>query len=270
MKFTYSHNHIKPFFSIVIVSLNPGNKIFYTIDSILLQDFKNYEIVVKDGLSTNIDLKQIKNKVGLLVSQKDDGIYDAMNQAYSLIRGSYVLFLNCGDRFYDKDVLTTAYKILKTNDFDILFGNYIREGYVFKQSKKINSFNIFRKPINQQTIFHKADLLKKMNCFDLNYKIASDYDFQVKLYFNKIQFNYINKVFINYEGGGYSENSLNSNQGYKEINSIRKKYFKNYFLFNLIQFLSLEKFRRDLIFTQNNTFIKKIFYKIFKKKESIK
>jgi glycosyltransferase involved in cell wall biosynthesis len=267
MNSRYGLIHKKPFFSIVIVSLNPGNKIFDTIDSILLQDFKDYEIIVKDGLSSNIDLKQVKNKVSLLLSQKDDGIYDAMNQACPLINGLYVLFLNCGDKFYDKEVLTTVFNILKSNHYDVLFGNYIRNGYVFKQSKNINSFNIFRKPINQQTLFHKLDLLKMLNYFDLNYKIASDYDFQVKLFFKRIKFNHINKIFVNYEGGGYSENSQNSSQGYKEINAIRKKYFKNYIFFNLIQFLSLEKLRRDLIFSKDNTFLKKLFFKIFKRKE---
>ena len=96
-------------FSIIVVTLNAGEKLKETVQSVLAQQFTDYEIVVKDGGSTDGSVEKLPQDARLMVYvRKDKGIYDAMNQAVEFAKGQYVLFLNCGDFFYDQTVLTRA------------------------------------------------------------------------------------------------------------------------------------------------------------------
>ena len=93
-------------FSIIVVCLNAGEKLHKTIDSILQQTEQDYEIVVKDGGSSDNSLQQLPADERIhIYEEKDTGIYDAMNQAIRHAVGKYVFFLNCGDYFYDASVL---------------------------------------------------------------------------------------------------------------------------------------------------------------------
>ena len=93
-------------FSIIVVCLNAGDKLHKTIESILSQTESDYEIVVKDGGSTDGSVKTLLTDDKMRVyCEADTGIYDAMNQALSHAKGEYVCFLNCGDYFYDRTVL---------------------------------------------------------------------------------------------------------------------------------------------------------------------
>ena len=105
-------------FSIITTSFNPGEKLMFTIKSILDQDFRDFEIVVKDGASkdrTPEKLQQDKRAGQAIAEQKlkliikeDRNVYDGMNQALEVCQGEYILFLNCGDRFHDRKVLAKA------------------------------------------------------------------------------------------------------------------------------------------------------------------
>lgn len=97
-------------FSLLVVCLNPGEKLKKTLESALMQDYKDYEIIIKDGKSKDGSVEEIP---GLfpdapirIFAEPDKGIYDAMNQAVSYAAGEYVFFLNCGDRFHDGKVLS--------------------------------------------------------------------------------------------------------------------------------------------------------------------
>ena len=93
-------------FSIVVVCLNPGEKLLKTVQSVLNQKYGNYEIVVKDGGSTDGSLEQLPADSRIRVyTRPDSGIYDAMNQAMSYVTGQFVQFLNCGDLLHDDMVL---------------------------------------------------------------------------------------------------------------------------------------------------------------------
>ena len=102
----------KPKFSIVTVCYNAGDKLHETIATALQQTYENFEIIIKDGLSKDDSLQRVPEDERIFVySYKDQGIYDAMNQALKEITGDYVYFLNCGDSFYDENVLSLRYSI---------------------------------------------------------------------------------------------------------------------------------------------------------------
>lgn len=97
---------MEPFFSIIIVCFQAGEELDKTVNSVLTQTESDFEIVVKDGGSTDGSLLRLpKDSRIRLFQEKDSGIYDAMNQAAHRVRGRYVLFLNCGDYLYDNEVL---------------------------------------------------------------------------------------------------------------------------------------------------------------------
>ena len=92
----------KPFFSIVVVSLNAETTIAKTINSVLKQTCEDYEIIVKDGLSKDNTIKNIPQSEKIKVYEKaDKSIYDAMNQGIEYANGKFICFLNCGDYFAD-------------------------------------------------------------------------------------------------------------------------------------------------------------------------
>ena len=102
----------RPFFSIVVVSLNPGERLEKTLNSILSQTYQNYEVILKDGGSKDGSLKILKEKgffennpMIKVIEQPDKSIYDGMNQAVTYAAGTYIQFLNCGDYFYSETVL---------------------------------------------------------------------------------------------------------------------------------------------------------------------
>ena len=93
-------------FSIVVVCLNPGEKLLKTVQSVLNQKYGNYEIVVKDGGSTDGSLEQLPADSRIRVyTRPDSGIYDAMNQAMSYVTGQFVQFLNCGDLLHRRSMI---------------------------------------------------------------------------------------------------------------------------------------------------------------------
>lgn len=98
-----------PFFSVIIVALNPGNALRHTLDSVLQQSFGDFEVLIKDGGSTDGSLEQLPSDSRIRVLQQpDSGIFDAMNQAVAAVRGRFVHFLNCGDTFANAAVLQSA------------------------------------------------------------------------------------------------------------------------------------------------------------------
>ena len=112
------------FFSIVVVSLNSGERLKNTLQSILNQTFTDYEVIIKDGGSGDRSLDFLnsenvleKNPQIRLIQEKDKSIYDGMNQGVTYVSGRYVQFLNCGDLFYDEKVLQNVAEYI-TGYFD--------------------------------------------------------------------------------------------------------------------------------------------------------
>ena len=96
-------------FSLLTVCLNPGEKLRGTLESALMQTYGDFEVLIKDGGSTDGSLEGVSDLLAdprvRVITRKDTGIYDAMNQAVEEVAGKYVFFLNCGDKLYDETVL---------------------------------------------------------------------------------------------------------------------------------------------------------------------
>ncbi len=226
-------------FSILVVSLNSGNKLPETIKSILSQTFSDYEVIVKDGGSKDDSLEVLEqylkeNPEGSdrvrVVRQKDTGIYEGMNQATKEAQGEYYYFLNCGDLFVDEDVLE---KMAGCVDLAVKTGNksLIFYGNIFDELRKqvvasnphVDAFACYRNvPCHQACIYHYS--LFEERGYNPKYRVRADYEHFLWCFFRKeAKPQYMDVVIASYEGGGFSEteeNRIRSKQEHKEITAM--------------------------------------------------
>ncbi len=198
-----------PYFSIVIISLNARDSIARTLQSVLRQTILDYEIIVKDGCSTDGTMGMIPQSERIRTfEEKDAGIYDAMNQAVNYAKGRYVSFLNCGDEFYDEFVLENARRTGIMQDAPcVLYGNtYFRgTGSIRVPPNPIDDYFWYRTTLCHQSVFFARELFSRGNRYDVAYKVASDFKLMVQFYKEKVPFVPLGITVCFYEGGGFSE-----------------------------------------------------------------
>lgn len=217
--------------SIIIVSLNTKRKLKATLNSVLKQTNKNFEIIVIDGDSNDGTKEYIlknKKKINQFKIEKDKGIYDAMNKGIGLAKKKWSIFLNSGDVFHDKQVIKKIHKYLKVSDQpDIIIGrNKVRrDGYIYDTKVKFLSANSLNSSFSHQSVFTKSNLLRK-NKFNLNYQFAADFDFFIKMLKKRRKFSYIDDyVSISEPKGISDENKIDV---YKEFKKISTKHYYSY------------------------------------------
>lgn len=195
------------FFSIITVSLNAENLIADTINSALSQTFTDFEIVVKDGGSKDNTLNNVpKDERIRIIEKSDKGIYEGMNQAIKEAKGKYLIFMNCGDLFYDNSVLESAYERLADEDPCILYGNVYGELLgLIKSPEVIKKSRFYYSTICHQAAFIHKDLFDTFGYYDEKMKIAADWKFFLDAFIGGTRYTYLDKVICRYLGGGVSE-----------------------------------------------------------------
>jgi glycosyltransferase involved in cell wall biosynthesis len=164
------------------------------------------EWIVVDGKSTDGSLAYLSDferKPDILISERDLGIYDAMNKGIKLASGYYINFMNSGD-FFEKNFFNNCIQEFDGSS-DIIYGNTeLSNGTFKKYPPTLDFFYIFNRMINHQSVFIKRSLLMKYP-FDLNYKIVADWVMLFKiLKFENPKINYIDQTVCNYDITGLS------------------------------------------------------------------
>ena len=251
----------KPFFSIIVVSLNAKDYIKDTINSVLNQSFDDYEIVVKDGLSTDGTVDNIppSDKIRIF-EEKDKSIYDAMNQAICHSTGKYLCFLNCGDYFENSDVLKNIYDTAKNYEDAVIYGNYSRKGVVFKQPSNITPFYLYRTPLCHQTMFFAKTLFDE-KLYDTSLKILADYEHTLSDFKAGRKFVYVPVTACDYMGGGVSESENGRRIKKQEYNAIKKLYFSKSEIkkYDFRLKLSMKKLRQKMISDSVPKWVRKLY-----------
>lgn len=200
--------------SIVTVCYNDKNMLVKTMESVLNQYNGEFEYIVIDGNSKDgtvdvlkkyVQLFEDKNIAFQFYSEKDTGIYNAMNKGIGKVTGEWILFLNAGDLLWDENVVSWFKKISIDKEKSIIYGDIVHysEGYFrYKKAEKIESIT-YQMPFSHQAVFMPTELLKQEQ-YDEHYRICADYAWFLKMYFQKRNFCYVHKIISIYDLSGIS------------------------------------------------------------------
>lgn len=231
----------KSIVSVVTVTFNNGKNIESTIRSVLNQDYTNIEYIIVDGASTDNTLQIIQsynNSICYWISEKDNGVYDAMNKAIDLCSGDWIIFLNCGDYFVNNHVLSSIFKIDSVFTYDVLYGDAEYRYNSFKAVEQARQLNDLWKGMicSHQAMFTKLKVMKEV-FFDKTYKFAADFKLVNDLFYSGKRFLHVDAVIISAEVGGLTEsNILKSVKERKMIMSLRDNSIRIKFYYNLLIF----------------------------------
>ena len=177
--------------SIITINFNDREGLQHTVDSVLAQDFRDFEWIVIDGGSTDGSEEVIENTVtrlsedeertGLIsfwCSEPDGGIYHAMNKGIMHARGEYLNFLNSGDTYHDSGVLSAVFAYDFPCSSGVVYCDYydiLEDGAVFPQRlpEVLDLAFLMRRPINHQSAFIRRELFS-IDLYDESYRIVAD------------------------------------------------------------------------------------------------
>lgn len=211
-----------PSISIITVVLNNKNHIASAIESVLSQKYENIEYIIIDGGSTDGTMEIVekyKNRISKIVSEKDEGIYYAMNKGLNMASGDIIGILNSDDIYTNSGVADQIVKEITEVDADVCWGNMV---YVNKNdTDKIVRFwksSEYKKGKFQKgwapphsTFFVKKEIYAKYGRFKTDFSIAADYELMLRfLEKHRIKSCYIPKVLVKMRMGGRSNSSLSN------------------------------------------------------------
>lgn len=211
--------------SIITATYNSAETINDTIKSVLCQTNKDFEYIIVDGGSTDETIDIVKSYEsefsGRLkwVSEKDKGIYDAMNKGIKMASGDIIGILNSDDYYTSDDILQTIADAFKCQNVDAIYGDihFIKDGVPDKCVRYYSSrlFSPFWLRFGfmpaHPSFYCKREVFDKSGLYRLDYKIGSDYEMMVRLFRkHKISSRYVPKDFVTMQTGGASNSNLQS------------------------------------------------------------
>jgi putative colanic acid biosynthesis glycosyltransferase len=218
---------MSPKFTIITVVLNADADLFRTIKSVKAQSYTNFEVIIVEGGSPSpllLDYVNLLPDKYRFVSERDAGIYDAMNKGVRLVRGSYICFLNAGDTFTSNNVLKEVDGSCGSPAPAVVYGDFriIRD----KRTKNVSAASPhairYKMLTCHQSIFFRSDILPSP-CYSETYAICADYNLMCMLYKDGYKFIKIKKTICDFKSGGISEKKVFDRN--REEYAIAKRHF---------------------------------------------
>ena len=214
--------------TIITVCVNAEKTIKDTIESVLKQSYKDFEYIIVDGKSSDDTLKIISkydDKRIRLISEKDKGLYDAMNKGIKLATGEIIGTINSDDILASEDIFQTIIDNFDENT-DVIYANikYYNEDFSkvkrdFISGTKENDYFCPAHP----SMYVRKQIYEKIGTYNINYKIAADFDFMVRCNLNNVRYKYIDKYFVYMRYGGKSNGFVGYLENYKECFEILRQ-----------------------------------------------
>jgi glycosyltransferase involved in cell wall biosynthesis len=203
-KFSLKH----PLITIVTVNYNSAAALEKTIQSVVAQTYESVEYIVIDGASTDNStdiIKHYETNIAKWLSEKDSGIYNAMNKGIREATGDWICFLNCGDVFVDSKTIQQIVDHIQLSDPDIIYGNIFVEQQDGTLNERIakEPCNIHRMHFCHQSAFVKTTVLQHYQ-FDDRHTLSADLKFFKQCYYDKRTFVHVNCPVVIYDTSGVS------------------------------------------------------------------
>lgn len=220
-----------PLISIITITFNAADTIESTLISVASQTYSNYEHIIIDGASKDNTIEIARKFPDVrILSERDKGLYDAMNKGIKLANGKYLLFLNSGDTFHTKETLAKYAKAAEKGD-DIIYGDTIivdRERNIKgKRHLSAPAQLTFESFSQGMLICHQAFMVRKEIApgYDLQYRFSADYDWTIKCIVNSDprRCTNLNTITIDYLSDGLTDN--NKLKSLKERYRIMSKHY---------------------------------------------
>lgn len=215
-----------PLVSIITVSLNSGHTIRDTIESILMQTYEKIEYIVIDGLSKDNTVSIVREYVHCfkekgfilkVISEKDKGLYDAMNKGVTMATGEIIGIINSDDFYTDKYVIQKVVKRMKIDNADCLYADlqYVDKDdlsrIVRTWKAKEGDFRLGWNPPHPTTFISK-ETYEKFGLYRIDYSISSDYDILYRIiHKGKVKVVYLQEYIVKMRNGGRSTGGIRSN-----------------------------------------------------------
>lgn len=228
--------------SIITIVYNNVNTIASCLESVQSQTYDDIEHIVIDGKSNDgtIDIiKKFEKRIDVFISEKDKGLYDALNKGIGEATGDIVGVLHSDDMFYSSHTIGDVVKRMKKTNADLLYGNGV---YVERANtsniKRVYSSKPFKKaylkygwiPLHT-TIFVKSEIFNEYGFYDESYSIASDYDISLRWFLNTaIKKTFLDEFIVKMRLGGKSTTlGLQKKKSSQDIKIIKKHGLPGYF-----------------------------------------
>lgn len=220
-----------PLVSIITVVFNGEQTIEQAIQSVLRQDYANIEYIIIDGASTDRTMAVVgkyRDQISTIISEQDEGIYDAMNKGIGLARGELIGMINSDDWYEENIISRVVEQYLESGDNCVYHGrlrivdeNGVQTGI---QNPVVDSRFFMRVDCSvcHPTTFIPRRLYQKYGLYDTAFEIAADYDLLLRLYLKKIPFIYLDAFISNFRMGGLSWGELDDKKVGK--NHLRSEY----------------------------------------------
>lgn len=205
--------------SIITINYNNLSGLKETIDSVLSQSYDSTEYIIIDGGSTDGSaeyIQSVSSNLAYWISEKDRGVYDAMNKGIDQATGDYLIFMNSGDRFFNSSVLSEIFRD-KDYEEDVLVGSTIYSNGNTGIVRHPRNLDIMLKelPFCHQSAFIKGTLMRSKK-YDESYKIIADYQFFFQIWREGKTFLSIKKIVSIYDTSGLSSLQENAKTTYIE------------------------------------------------------
>jgi len=232
--------------SIITTTFNSAGTVKDTLDCIKQQTHDEIEHIIIDGLSKDSTLDIIKEypHVAKVVSEKDKGIYDAMNKGLSIANGEVIGILNSDDIYVNKDVLAKVAEVFADENIDVCYADlqYVHQQDLNKvirtwKSGKLRSRSFYRGWMPPHpTVFVRRKVYDKVGNFNLTLKSAADYELMIRIFVkNHFKVHYLPEIIVKMRAGGMSNASLShrlrANKEDREawkINGLQPKFYTLY------------------------------------------
>lgn len=219
----------KPTLSIITICYNIKDEIERTCENIISQTWQDFEWIVVDGGSTDgtVDvLKKYQDRINILISEKDSGVYNAMNKGIRRATGEWLNFMNGGDCFAANDVLEKVFKD-KIYDADVLYGwQYFAKSKTWRKYTTNPTLEwMCSNALGHQAMFIKKNCFDKYGLYDESFKILADFEHNVCFKKNGCSFEYLPFEVAWFAEDGISSDSSKRNIWIEELCRIYNKYY---------------------------------------------